>query len=215
MIDGSQAVRIGPLGLAGEFEPVWQALGVVVFVHGSGSDRTSPRSRHIAGVLRGHHLATLRFDLLSTSEMAPGARGVAIAERADRVGQALDWLHSRPETDQLRVGLLGSGTGAAAALLAAARRPARVAAIVSRCGCPDLVSGCLPRVRAPTLLIVGGEDAEFLEPNRRAMHLLAGEKRLETVPGAGHPLDEPGALAAAADLAAVWLVNRLRGRHSA
>jgi putative phosphoribosyl transferase len=186
---------------------------VVVFSHGSGSSRASPRNRFVADVLHGCRLDTLLFDLLTESEADDRSLVFDIDLLGDRVMETLDWLPLHPEFDHHRVGLFGASTGAAAALLAAAQRPARVAAVVSRGGRPDLAAPWLKRVQAPTLLIVGGNDTEVLQLNRSAARSLTCEKRLEVVPGATHLFEEPGALEAVAHLAGAWFANHLsRGR---
>jgi len=188
--------------------------GIVLFAHGSGSSRLSRRNRYVAEVLQSVGLATLLMDLLTPGEEE--------AERftrhlrfdieflADRVAAAMQWLSRQGETKDLALGLFGASTGAAAALVAAARDPDRIAAVVSRGGRPDLAAEALPDVRAPTLLIVGGADEVVLDLNRDALATLRCEKRLEIVPGASHLFEEPGALEQAAELAARWFEQRLR-----
>jgi pimeloyl-ACP methyl ester carboxylesterase len=204
-----EAVQIGGMALAGEFSAVAAPLGVVVFVHGSGSSRTSPRNRFVAGVLNRHRLATLLFDLLTDAEAADRRKVFDIALLTQRVGDALAWLQARPELQALPVGLFGASTGAAAALCAAADAPRQVRAVVSRGGRPDLAGAQLARVQAPTLLIVGGDDIEVLALNRQAMRQMACAQRLEVVPGATHLFEEPGALDAVAELAGRWFAERL------
>jgi len=210
------AVRVGAQGLPGEF--VWpaRAIGLVVFAHGSGSSRGSPRNRFVATVLHEHRLATLLFDLLAEDEAQDRRNVFDIALLARRLVQALDWLRNRdtaPTLGQHPVGLFGASTGAAAALQAAALRPGRVSALVSRGGRADLAPQ-LARVQAPTMLIVGGADTEVLQLNRAALHELQCEKRLEIVPGASHLFEEPGALDAVAHLAADWFVRHATQRLS-
>jgi len=190
------------------------AQGVVLFAHGSGSSRFSARNRHVAQVLQRTRFATLLMDLLTEREEE--------AERytrhlrfdidllAERLVSATLWLAREQRTRQLPIGHFGASTGAAAALVAAAREPEAVAAVVSRGGRPDLAGAALPLVRAPTLLIVGGADTEVLELNREALALLRSEKRLEIVPGATHLFEEPGALDRVAVLAARWFAEHLR-----
>ncbi|MDH4060775.1 MAG: dienelactone hydrolase family protein [Aquincola sp.] len=185
------------------------AKGVVVFAHGSGSSRTSPRNRRVAHVLHGHELATLLFDLLDDAEAADRANVFDVDLLAGRVVEALDWLADQPGLERMRVGLFGASTGAAAALVAATQRPWQVCALVSRGGRPDLAGDALARVTTPTLLIVGARDPEVLRLNRRAMLALGCEKRLEVVPGASHLFEEPGTLDAAAQLAGSWFAHRL------
>jgi putative phosphoribosyl transferase len=207
-------VRIGPHGLPGTLECPKGVHTLVVFAHGSGSSRSSPRNRFVAGVLQRHHLATLLFDLLSGDEAADRRLVFDIDLLARRLIEVLDWLrdngelmHSDEDLWRQRVGLFGASTGAAAALQAAAERPGRVAAVVSRGGRGDLASAYLPHVQAPTLLIVGGADSEVLALNRNVMRDLRCEKRLEVVPGATHLFEEPGSLDAVAHLAGDWFVH--------
>jgi putative phosphoribosyl transferase len=189
------------------------ARGIVVFAHGSGSGRFSPRNRAVAGVLVDAGLATLLMDLLTADEEAVDLRtghlrfDVGLLGR--RVIDSIDWLASDPTTEDLPVGCFGASTGAAAALIAAAERPERVAAVVSRGGRPDLAGEALRRVAAPTLLIVGGNDLEVLRLNQQAQAVLAGESRLEIVPGAGHLFEEPGALERVALMARDWFQRHL------
>jgi putative phosphoribosyl transferase len=204
-----EAVRIGPRGLEGELVLPVHPSGIVVFAHGSGSSRLSPRNSFVADVLHSHHLATLLFDLLSDAEAADRGNVFDIELLGARVEAALDWLAQRDDVAQLRVGLFGASTGAAAALRAAAEHPGRVDAIVSRGGRPDLAGASLARVQAPTLLIVGGRDAEVLELNRAALRAMGCSKRLEIVPGATHLFEEPGTLDAAAHLAGEWFETHL------
>jgi putative phosphoribosyl transferase len=189
------------------------ARGIVVFAHGSGSGRFSPRNRAVAGVLVDAGLATLLMDLLTAEEEAADLRtghlrfDVGLLGR--RVIDTIDWLALDATTEDLPVGCFGASTGAAAALIAAAERPERVAAVVSRGGRPDLAGEALRRVTAPTLLIVGGNDVEVLRLNQQAQAALAGESRLEIVPGAGHLFEEPGALPRVALLARDWFLRHL------
>ena len=171
--------------------------GVVVFAHGSGSGRFSPRNRAVAEVLAGAGLATLLMDLLTPDKETEDVRTARlrfdIPLLAERVASAIDWLHSDATLADLPVGCFGASTGAAAALIAAAERPERVKAVVSRGGRPDLAGDALPRVESPTLLIVGGRDTEVIRLNRQAEALLA-ECELAIVPGATHLFEEPGTL---------------------
>jgi putative phosphoribosyl transferase len=207
--DAREEVLIGPLRLPGILERVPQPIGAVVFAHGSGSSRLSPRNRQVADVLHGYRLSTLLLDLLTPDEADDRACVFDIDLLAERVGTALAWLASRPDLARLRIGLFGASTGAAAALKAAADQPGRVAAVVSRGGRPDLAAARLAQVQAPTLLVVGGADTEVLRLNREALRLLRCNKRLEVVPGATHLFEEPGALDTVAHLAAVWFANHL------
>jgi putative phosphoribosyl transferase len=216
----TQEVNVGPLGLPGELVCPQQARGLVVFAHGSGSSRSSPRNRYVAQVLNQHRLSTLLFDLLTDEEAAERRNVFDIALLAQRVVAALEWLCEpgalrdecgpRLGSGMRRVGLFGASTGAAAALQAAAERPARVSALVSRGGRGDLAAPHLRHVQAPTLLLVGGADSEVLQLNRQVLRELRCEKRLEIVPGATHLFDEPGALDAVAHMAGDWFA-----RHSA
>lgn len=206
----SPAVRLG-----GSFATPGGARGAVLFTHGSGSSRFSPRNRKVADVLQRSGLATLLLELLTPAEEE--AERFTRHLRFDiellsgRLTAALQWLSRAPQTQGVGLGLFGSSTGAAAALVAAAREPALVSAVVSRGGRPDLASEALPLVRAPTLLIVGGADEVVLDLNRDALALLRCEKRLEVVPGATHLFEEPGALERVATLAARWFEVFLSG----
>jgi putative phosphoribosyl transferase len=215
----AHAVEIpaGGVRLAGDLVLPPNPRGVVVFAHGSGSGRFSPRNRAVAGVLVGAGLATLLMDLLTSGEEAVDLRTRQLRFDVDLLGRrviaTLDWLGADATTNDLPVGCFGASTGAAAALIAAAERPARVGAVVSRGGRPDLAGEALGRVTAPTLLIVGGNDVDVLRLNQAAMAALAGEARLEVVPGATHLFEEPGALERVAALARDWFVEHLDGRR--
>lgn len=210
----TEPVRIGGLGLPGELALMASPMGLVVFAHGSGSSRASPRNRHVADVLHQHRLSTLLFDLLTDDEAEQRANVFDITLLSQRVIAALDWLGQRRETASCPIGLFGASTGAAAALCAAAARPAQVTAVVSRGGRPDLASEALPRVRAATLLIVGGDDRDVLRLNRQALAALRCEKRLEVVPGATHLFEEPGALDIVAQLAGAWFADHVEPAHT-
>jgi putative phosphoribosyl transferase len=203
-------LKIGPLGLAGRFELPSRAAGAVVFAHGSGSSRLSPRNRRVAGVLHDHGLATLLFDLLTEDEAADRDKVFDIGLLCRRLGDALDVLRQQPAVSGMPIGLFGASTGAAAALRLAAERPGQVAAVVSRGGRPDLAAEHLTRVQAPTMLIVGGRDTDVLGLNQGAMRLLHCHKRLEIVPGATHLFEEPGALEMVARLAGDWFATHLQ-----
>jgi putative phosphoribosyl transferase len=205
-----EPVTLGPLALPGELSLPPAPTGLVLFVHGSGSSRLSPRNRYVAGVLQQHGLATLLFDLLTVDEADDRRKVFDIELLSRRVGDALDALQrDRPGLAALPVGLFGASTGAAAALRLAAARPQAIAAVVSRGGRPDLALRELPRVQAPTLLIVGGDDDVVLELNREALAALRCAKRLDVVPGATHLFEEPGTLEIAARRAAEWFVEHL------
>jgi dienelactone hydrolase len=205
-------VPVGDAALEGALAVPEGAPGVVVFAHGSGSSRHSPRNRRVAATLEEAGIGTLLLDLLTTAEEEADRRTAGLRFDIDllarRLVAAIDWLRERRGT-RLRTGLFGASTGAAAALVAAVARPDDVAAIVSRGGRPDLAGQALTRVGAATLLIVGGADPQVLELNRRALELLRGEKDLAIVPGATHLFEEPGALEEVARLAAGWFSSHL------
>jgi len=213
----ADAVRIaaGRASLDGDLTLPPGARGVVLFAHGSGSSRHSSRNRYVAQELRRSALGTLLMDLLTSEEEAVDARTghlrFDIDLLAERLGAATDWLRDDPRTSRLAVGYFGASTGGGAALLAAADRPAGVGAVVSRGGRPDLAGAALPRVQAPTLLIVGGRDETVIEMNREALAGLRCERRLEIVPGATHLFEERGALEEVARLAAGWFARHLAG----
>ena len=193
-----------------------KAAGLVVFAHGSGSSRFSPRNTFVARILRKSGLGTLLFDLLTADEeridSVTGELRFDISLLAARLIHATDWLTKKPEAKNLKIGYFGSSTGAAAALIAAAERPDVIGAVVSRGGRPDLAGEALPLVKAPTLLIVGGEDFQVIELNREAMEQLKAKNELAIVPGATHLFEEPGTLEKAAGLAAGWFVKYLGGK---
>lgn len=214
-VHATSDVRISADGalLEGELTVPDGALGVVAFAHGSGSSRLSPRNRRVAEALNDDRLATLLFDLLEAREdeidRRTGELRFDIPLLGRRLISALDWLAREPATGELPTGCFGASTGAAAALVAAASRPAQVAAVVSRGGRPDLAGDALPRVAAPTLLIVGGNDHTVLGLNESARQQLRCEAVLEIVPGAGHLFEEPGALERVELLARTWLLRWL------
>jgi dienelactone hydrolase len=189
------------------------ATGIVLFAHGSGSSRLSPRNRYVAQVLQSVGLATLLIDLLTPEEErldhATACLRFDIGLLAERLLDATDWLESDAATRNLRVGYFGASTGAGAALVAAASRIDRIRAVVSRGGRPDLAGDALARVQAPVLLIVGGNDDVVIELNQSALQQLPGEAKLEIVPGASHLFEEPGTLEQVADLAANWFKSHL------
>jgi len=196
-----------PLALPGRLSLPDPARGLVLFAHGSGSSRSSPRNRYVAAVLHEAWIGTLLFDLLTEQEAADRMNVFDIGLLADRLEAAVTLVRSLDTTAALPLGLFGASTGAGAALVAAARVP-RVAAVVSRGGRPDMAGAALGRVHCPTLLIVGGRDEEVLALNRLALDALGGEKRLAIVPGATHLFEEPGTLEEAARLAAEWFASR-------
>jgi putative phosphoribosyl transferase len=185
------------------------ALGVVAFAHGSGSGRLSPRNQFVARALEEGGLATLLLDLLEEEEADNRTKVFNIELLAERLQSAADWLGQQPETHSLRLGYFGASTGAGAALVAAARTPTAVGAVVSRGGRPDLAHAYLSVVRAPTLLIVGGNDDLVIELNEQALRLLRCPKELVIVPGATHLFEEEGTLEEVARLAKQWFVRYL------
>jgi putative phosphoribosyl transferase len=197
------------ISLAGRLTMPPGAKGVVLFAHGSGSSRHSPRNRYVADVLHRARLATLLLDLLTPEEELHQSSVFDIRLLADRLGDATTWTGSLSELATLRIGYFGASTGAAAALWAAAQPDCPVAAIVSRGGRPDLAAPLLPAVNAPTLLIVGGDDEAVLDLNRSAQSELRAENRLVVVPGASHLFEEPGALDTVAGLARDWFLAHL------
>jgi pimeloyl-ACP methyl ester carboxylesterase len=206
-------VTAGPVTLDGDLRLPERAHGIVLFAHGSGSGRRSSRNRHVARLLNEANLATLLIDLLTSDEDAIDQRTAHlrfdIGLLAERLVGATDWLTQYPDTRHLPIGDFGASTGAAAALVAAAERPDRVGAVVSRGGRPDLAGPALMCVRAPTLLIVGGNDVQVIELNRAALAQLRCEKQIVIVPGATHLFEEPGALDEVARLAREWFQRHL------
>lgn len=206
-------IPVDNVALDGELIVPPGATGIVLFAHGSGSSRHSPRNRFVAGVIRRSGVATLLFDLLTPEE-----ESVDIYTRhlrfdigllARRLVAAARWLETERETGDLKIGFFGASTGGAAALVAAAELGDTVGAVVSRGGRPDLAGAALPRVMSPVLLIVGGLDREVIMLNQQAYALLRCEKEMKIVPGATHLFEEPGTLETVADLAAGWFRNRL------
>jgi pimeloyl-ACP methyl ester carboxylesterase len=202
-------VRIPPHELAGVLQVPAGAGAIVAFAHGSGSSRFSSRNVAVATGLNARGIATLLFDLLTPAEEADRANVFDIALLAGRLADAVRWIDRQDGIADLPLGLFGASTGAAAALVAAAQLPLRVGAVVSRGGRPDLAGEALERVRAPTLLIVGGADVVVIELNERALARLPGPKALEIVAGASHLFPEPGALAAVISHAARWFERHL------
>ena len=215
--ENTRTVRIslGRSTLDGDLRVPAGAQGVVLFAHGSGSSRHSPRNRYVAGVLNDGGLATLLMDLLTPEEEAADARSghlrFDIRLLADRLGVATEWLAQEPTTRDLRLGYFGSSTGGGAALVAAADRPEAIGAVVSRGGRPDLAGPALARVKAPTLLIVGGNDVPVIAMNREALAQLSAEKELTIIPGATHLFEEPGTLEEVARMARDWFIRHLGG----
>jgi pimeloyl-ACP methyl ester carboxylesterase len=211
-------IRVGPAILDADLGLPAAATGLVLFAHGSGSSRFSPRNRHVARLLNDAGLATALADLLTPAEEAVDERTrhlrFDIGLLAQRLVGATDWLRAQESTRRLPVGYFGASTGAAAALVAAAQRPDVIRAVVSRGGRPDLAGEALTRVQAPTLLLVGGNDVPVIELNQRALALLRCEKQLVVVPGATHLFEEPGALDAVATMAREWFLRYLPCRDS-
>jgi alpha-beta hydrolase superfamily lysophospholipase len=207
-------VEAGPLRLPGTLTVPDDPRGVVVFVHGSGSSRLSPRNTYVADALNDAGFATLLFDLLTEGEEADRRNVFDIHLLAERLVDVVEWLEQQDPVAGLPLGLFGASTGAAAALVAAERLGPRVAAIVSRGGRPDLAGDALGFVRAPVLLVVGGNDADVLALNRIALTRLAGEASLSVVPGASHLFPEPGALDRVVGLALDWFEARLAGART-
>lgn len=201
-------IRIDGEYVEGMLELPVHPIGVVVFAHGSGSSRLSPRNNYVAGALHNAQLGTLLIDLLTADEDQDYRRRFDIALLTQRLNAAVDWVQQHDDIASFPIGLFGASTGAAAALQVAAARGAEIAAVVSRGGRPDLAgSTVLANVRAPTLLIVGGLDGEVITLNENAYSVLNFEKRLEIVPGATHLFEEPGKLEVVAELATEWFVR--------
>jgi dienelactone hydrolase len=208
------SVPVGEVKLKGNLVIPNGATAIVLFAHGSGSSRHSPRNRYVAEVLQQAGLATLLIDLLTLEEEEIDLRTrhlrFDIAFLASRLVGATDWLIQNPDTQHLKVGYFGASTGGGAALVAATQRPETVQAIVSRGGRPDLAPLVLPQVKAPTLLIVGGYDLPVIAMNEDALEQLQTSKRLVIIPNASHLFEEPGKLAAVAQLASEWFTHYLK-----
>jgi len=211
----SREVTIPPFGLAGTLHIPGAARAIVVFAHGSGSSRFSPRNRAVAEALNAQGFATLLFDLLTEDEEADRANVFDIPLLAGRLIDAIRWLDRDAWASGVPLGLFGASTGAAAALVAAANSGERVGAVVSRGGRPDLAGAALTKIHTPTLLIVGGADYGVIELNEQALAQLRGPKALEIVPGASHLFPEPGALEAVIAHAARWFTRHLAGAPAA
>jgi putative phosphoribosyl transferase len=211
----AREVAIGPLGLAGTLHLPASASALVVFAHGSGSSRFSPRNMAVADALNAHGIATLLFDLLTPDEESERANVFDIPLLADRLIDVVHWIDTQPELARQPLGLFGASTGAAAALVAAAELGARVGAVVSRGGRPDLADVALEHVTAPTLLIVGGLDYGVIELNQQAFARLIAPKAIEIVPGATHLFPEPGTLDFVIEHATRWFNTHLGSRSKA
>jgi pimeloyl-ACP methyl ester carboxylesterase len=204
-------VSVGVAGLPGVVTIPAAPRGIVIFAHGSGSSRLSPRNVYAATKLQDEGFATLLFDLLTQDESRDRRNVFDVELLSARVIEAIEFIAADARTATLPIGLFGASTGAAAALRAAAERPERVLAVVSRGGRPDLAGAALPIVRAPTLLIVGGDDREVFQLNETARRAMRCEVELVVVPGAGHLFEEPGALDEALLAAGDWFVRHVRG----
>ena len=215
VVESAERVVVGVVELAGDLGLPADARGVVVFAHGSGSSRHSPRNRQVAGAFHRAGYATLLLDLLTAEEAEADQEThhlrFDIALLAGRLSGAVDWLAGRRDTGPLPLAIFGASTGAAAGLVTAADRPQRVRLVISRGGRPDLAGAALTRVVAPTLLIVGGADEEVLRLNREAAARMRAEVDLQIVPGASHLFPEPGALQDVIDLATAALARYLPG----
>jgi putative phosphoribosyl transferase len=202
-------IPAGTATLDGDLRVPSRAVGLILFAHGSGSSRFSPRNRFVADVMNRAGFGTLLFDLLTERESQERANVFDIPLLADRLIFGMRWTQAQPETRDSKIGLFGASTGAAAALIAAAKLPESVGAVVSRGGRPDLAGRFLAQVEAPTLLIVGGNDREVLDLNRVAASHLRAECEIAIIPGAGHLFEEPGTLEEAARAASLWFVRFL------
>jgi putative phosphoribosyl transferase len=214
-IASSVTISAGEVELHGELDLPPDAPGVVVFAHGSGSSRHSPRNRFVARVIRGAGIGTLLLDLLTPHEEhmddITGALRFDIQLLAQRLVEVAQWLRSYPYTEGLKIGMFGASTGGGAALVAAAELGAQIAAVVSRGGRPDLAGSALPLVSAPTLLIVGGWDQQVVALNEQAYAKLRCKKDLRIVSGATHLFEEPGKLEQVAQLSAAWFGQHMGG----
>jgi putative phosphoribosyl transferase len=211
-------IHAGHAVLSGNLTIPDNAVGLVLFAHGSGSSRHSPRNQFVARTLNDARLATLLFDLLTQHEeaidMRTGEQRFNIGLLAERLVHVTKWTKQQEQTRDLRIGYFGSSTGGAAALVAASEIPQDVGAIVSRGGRPDLAGDALPKVQMPTLLIVGGNDDIVIELNEQARDQMRCEVKLEIVPGATHLFEEPGALEKVAKLASEWFVKYLDAKSA-
>jgi putative phosphoribosyl transferase len=211
-------IPAGPVIVDGNLTVPQSTSGLVLFAHGSGSSRHSPRNQFVARTLNNEGLATLLFDLLTPEEESVDLRTrehrFNISLLAERLVHATKWAKQQQQTRDLRVGYFGSSTGGGAALVAAAELPDDVGAVVSRGGRPDLAGDALPKVKAPTLLIVGGEDHVVIELNEQARAQMRCEIKIDIVPGATHLFEEPGALEQVAKLASDWFVNHTGGKSA-
>jgi len=206
---GARLVHIAPMNLGGDLRAPPDARGLVIFAHGSGSSRFSPRNRAVAEALAAAGFATLLLDLLTPDEDSDRANVFDIGLLGARLVEAIEWAREQSDVGPLPIGLFGASTGAAAAIRAAAQRPQDVQAIVSRGGRPDLAADALGQLSAPTLLIVGGQDDAVIELNRQALERITAPGQLVIVPGATHLFEEPGALERVIQLAIAWFDEHL------
>ena len=211
--DVERQVVIGSLQLPGNLRVPTAATTLVIFAHGSGSSRFSPRNMAVAEALNAQGIGTLLFDLLTSDEEQDRANVFDIPLLAERLVEVVQWIDRQPELARLQLGLFGASTGAAAALVAAAELGSRIGAVVSRGGRPDLAGAALEMVTAPTLLIVGGFDGAVIELNEQACARLKATKWLEIIPGATHLFPEPGAMEAVIVLATRWFSTYLTARR--
>ena len=202
-------MKIGAMGLPADVSVPEQASGVIIFAHGSGSSRLSPRNRLVAKQLNSAGFATILFDLLTEPEAEDRHNVFNIPLLASRMSEAVAFARNQKDLSRLPIGLFGASTGAAAALMAAAEHGSEIGAIVSRGGRPDLALSVLHQVTAPTLLIVGGYDEPVIEMNRTALAALPCEKRLDIIPGATHLFEEPGTLDRVVELTMDWFSRHL------
>ena len=206
-------ISSGVATINGNLEIPDASSSIVVFAHGSGSSRFSPRNTYVAELMNMQGISTLLIDLLTAEEEGvdeyTGRYRFDVNMLSERLIDSTRWLKENPYTSKLSIGYFGASTGAAAALIAAAKQPNEIEAVVSRGGRPDLAGNHLAKVKAPTLLIVGGDDTEVLELNKQALKLIRVEKRLEIIPGATHLFEEPGKLEEAAKLAINWFKKHL------
>jgi len=204
-------IKLPEVTLRGDYYKTTNPIGLIVFAHGSGSSRKSPRNQMVAQHLQGHNFNALLLDLLLESEDSDSQFDIDLLSR--RLVETLQWAHTSPQTRALPLGLFGASTGAAAAVMAAALRPDLVGAVVSRGGRVDLAANWLSEVKAPTLLIVGSADTTVLELNRRALPRLAATKNLTVIPRATHLFEEAGALEEVAAAATIWFEQHLHTNH--
>jgi dienelactone hydrolase len=211
--DGPRRVAIGPMQLEGILTVPEPVMGLVIFAHGSGSSRLSPRNTYVAEKLQDRAIATLLFDLLTEEEASDRRNVFHVPLLARRLEEAVAWSRQDPDAAALPIGLFGASTGSAAALVTAAENPDEIAVVVSRGGRPDMAGEALSQIHAPTLLIVGGTDTGVLELNEDAYAALKCTKHLHVVPGATHLFEEPGALDEVVEVAGDWFVQHLQARE--